>query len=423
MKKLNILTLHRLGNPARRLQAVEELEFMLPLFQPQHNYIMVDVDYPVPDYIRDFKFDAVILNPTFLGSRVWPQGYQDVRQKFDFIRHSDAVKLAFPQDDYYSTAVLEQWMIDWQVDHVYTVCPQHQDILYPRLASEGIGLSLAYTGYASANWVENWRSPKARDSRLVDVCYRTLKSPPYAGSMSYSKYQLGDNFVSQLPSLHGLKLDISSDINDKIPGSQWHDFIQNARFCLVGRSGSSLFDPHGEYRAKIRQYVDTHPDWTFEEVKRTCFAEADRQYEFTAISPRNLEAALAETVQIAHRGDKDDYNGLFQPDEHYIPIEPDASNILEVLEKMQDQSLVGKLVKNSKELVLDTQELHSGHRAKVIIEKIYSLFNQKSGPSVEISHFDFINVKERYLNEIFSLGFRPSLSFPQLQSLSSAGHL
>lgn len=415
MQPLNILTLHRLGNPSRRLFAVEELEYMLPLYHPEHNYIHVDGEYPVPDYIRNYEFDLIIINPTFLCGRTSHKVYLELREKFDFIAESDAVKFAFPQDDYYSSRMLESWMIDWKIDHLFSVCPAFHEVLYPNLERNGIALSIAYTGYVSPALRKV--TPKPRSERATDICYRTLKSPPFAGSMSFKKYQLGDLFLANLPVNHGLALDISADRNDKIAGDRWLDFIQDAKFCLAGRSGSSLFDPDGEIRDRIQAFVLNNPDWQFSDVESACFAGLDSQYEFSAISPRNLEAAVVETVQIAHAGTADDYNGLFIADEHYLPIAHDASDIDVVLEKMRDTSYVERIIRNSRELVMDTSELHMEVQAKSIINHALALLEEKSKLNKTTDQRAFRQLCNRYLNEVFANGFRPSISFPHLQQL------
>ena len=127
-----------------------------------------------------------------------------------------------------------------------------------------------------------------------------------------------------------------------IPGDKWHNFLEDSKFCLATPSGSSLLDPIGEYRKKVYKYKLKNPFATFEEVENACFFSKDGKYEFTAISPRNIEAALAQTVQIATPGN---YSNIMNPVEHYIPLNEDCSNIEEVVRMMNDSILIHEIKK------------------------------------------------------------------------------
>lgn len=81
MRKLNILVLTWLGNPIRRRKAVEELEFRLPLFAPQHNYLIHDFDYPVTEEVKSLQYDFIYIGPTFLCFRNRPDVWQILESK------------------------------------------------------------------------------------------------------------------------------------------------------------------------------------------------------------------------------------------------------------------------------------------------------------------------------------------------------
>ncbi len=118
---LNILILHNLGNPKHWRSSVAELELAIPLYAPQHNYIVHNVSLPLPEYIKELDYHGIILGPTFLSRRIskWRDAFL---QAYDFIKHKNACKIALPQDEYNCCAMLDQWVTDWNVDKVYTVC-------------------------------------------------------------------------------------------------------------------------------------------------------------------------------------------------------------------------------------------------------------------------------------------------------------
>ncbi len=362
--KMNILVLHRMGDPLYWRQAVRELEYMLPTYAPDHNYIVHDGERPLPAYIKDVNFHGIVLGPTFLCNRYNPKIFAQCLNDYDFIRTSNAYKVALPQDDYDCSAILDKWMMDWRVDLVFSVCPNNWPILYPEYSKTNC-IRLGYTGYVSDFMIESWQNPKPIDQRSIDVSYRANNLPPNFGRIGKIKGEIGGIFTSKVAGAN-LKLDISTNPEDMIPGSRWHSFIENSKFCLATISGSSLLDAHGEIRAKVARYLALHPKATFEEVEQSCFSGEDGRYNFTAISPRNIEAALAETVQIATVGN---YNGILHCEEHYIPLEADCSNISEVLTTMRDSGKVHDIARKCKEAILSVNNLRfRNHVAKMIID-------------------------------------------------------
>lgn len=361
MRRLNVLILHRMGDPRYHREAIRALEYMIPECRTDINCIVHDFDLPFPEYLKEIEYHLIVLGPTFLCNRYHPLAFARVLHEFDFIRESSACKVAMPQDDYDCSGVLDEWMVRWRVDLVYTVCPEHWDVLYPTYLKIG-EVRLGYTGYISDSWIVAWKNPKPHSQRSVDVSYRASKLPANFGSLGRLKSDIAHRFLNLIPS-GKMRLDISVETNDMIPGSQWHTFLENSRFCLVTASGSSLLDVNGGYRKKVNEFYLKYPKASFEEIERKCFPGQDGKYVFTAISPRNIEAALAETVQIATPGS---YSGLMHPLEHYIPLNEDCSNISDVLVMMADQDVVERIKQKCKEVILAEPRL----RRTVIVDEI-----------------------------------------------------
>ena len=81
----------------------------------------------------------------------------------------------------------------------------------------------------------------------------------------------------------------------------------------------------------MNRFVARNPNADFQEIADSCFSGQDNRVTFTALSPRNIEAALLGTVQLATPGS---YSGLMQPLAHFIPLAEDCSNIADVLEQL-----------------------------------------------------------------------------------------
>jgi hypothetical protein len=267
-------------------------------------------------------------------------------------------------------------MMDWKIDLLVTVCPTHWDVLYPDYHRTG-RIELGYTGYVSDRWINDWASPQPHEARPIDVSYRASKLPANFGSVGNLKSGIGERFIRATAGTP-LKLDISTDPKDLIPGTAWHAFLENSKFCLATPSGSSLLDPEGEFRRRVEHYTAAHPNAEFAEIAQQTFNGEDGKYTLTAISPRNLEAALAGTVQIATPGS---YSGLMEPMRHYIPLAEDCSNISEVIATMRDKPRVKEIAARCKQRVLDTAELRFAHRAETLAQFIATEAARKALPT------------------------------------------
>jgi hypothetical protein len=365
--RLNILVLHRLGDPLYWRTAVRDLEYLLPDHAGTHSYIVHAADQPLPAFIKDLRFDGIVMGPTFLCARYARHTMAAVLEAFDFIRTSDAFKIALPQDDYDAHAVLDRWMVDWRIDVVYAACSTHWDVLYPRYSKAG-AIRQGYTGYIADSWLNRWRHPRPFAARPIDVSYRARKLPPNFGRIGHIKGVIGERFAAH-PATAGLKLDLSTDPEDLLVGPRWHEFLDSSKFCLATNTGSSLLDPNGDIRRCVERYQIRTADAAFEEVEAHCFPGQDGRYSFTAISPRNLEAALAETVQIATPGP---YGDILNAHDHYIALEPDCSNAPDVVAQMNDRIRVDRIRRNARSAVLDRPELRASTQAASLIEQIAS---------------------------------------------------
>jgi len=87
-------------------------------------------------------------------------------------------------------------------------------------------------------------------------------------------------------------------------------------------------------------------------------------YYAKAISSRHFDAIGTKTLQILIEGK---YNNILIPDEHYISLKRDFSNIEEVIEKFKDKSYCIKIVNQAYEYII------SKHTYKHRLEKLYNL--------------------------------------------------
>lgn len=362
---LNILILHRLGDPCLWRESMVEKELCLPKFAPSHNYVVHDFWLPLPSYLTDVAFDAIILTQTFLSARQDPFMRLRLENVFGELLRSPVFKIALPQDDYTCSKILDRWMCDWRVDVVYPVCVNDWHVLYPSYSQIG-RLRQGFTGYINENLIQRTRSSRHISERITDVAYRAANLTPVFGRMGQIKAEFGDRFLKAASGL-SLCTDISSRPEDTILGSCWYDFIENTRCMLGVNSGSSLLDPEGGINHAVFHYLQRHPKASFEEVEAACFPGLDGKYEFTAISPRNLECALFGTVQILAPGA---YGGFLKPWEHYIPLEPDMSNFNEVASLLVNHTYLQNMADRCREVIQAYPELRYSRHVIELIDDI-----------------------------------------------------
>lgn len=372
---MNILVLHGLGqdlNLARGTSVAHLQSFQQ--HAPGHRYLYQDVGWPVTQQLREFPFDLILIDGTFLCWR-WVRPRElltELQEQYAWVARHPAVKIAFPQDDYDHAHVLDRWLAEWNVDHVYTVCPRHHEVLYPQLSRQPGRLSVALTGYVDAALAHQPRPPIA--SRPIAVGYRARQLPPWYGSLGRSKTLLGEVFASHA-ARRGLAVDVSTDPKDVLIGAAWTRFLSDSRFTLGCESGSSLFDPEGRLRERAEAWLQDHPDAPFEQVDAQVFEGQDGRHVFSAISPRVFEAAALGSCQVLLEGE---YLPEMRPGEHYIQIRRDWSNIDDVLDQLRDPHRAQAMAQACHDAIVRPATYHYSTRVAEVFDRVGHLRNSSA---------------------------------------------
>ena len=357
---LYVLILYRLGfQPIS--QNLEDLIFGVARDCPDHNYVFHDVTWPLAREWSGFEFDLIVLDVSFLCVRwLWPDKFQKIKSDYNFVRESNAVKVALPQDEYDCNELLDEWMVEWGVAAVFSCIPEHQQTLYPRYSKIG-KIIPSFTGYIVDSLLTRAVSPIS--SRPVDIGYRARKLPAYFGRLGNTKSEIGLSVRSQAIKM-GLKVDIEVGERHFILGENWYDFIANSKTMLGSNSGSSLLDPRGKIQRDVIDFVLRNPDASFEEIEAACFPGLDGHFEFTAISPRVIEAALLGSGQILVSGG---YSGLLSPWEHYLPIDDKATKTGEIFRIVADHRLLQRYADQCRDKIVSEPRLRRKSRSFDII--------------------------------------------------------
>jgi hypothetical protein len=330
-----VLVLYQHTAPGPMRSALRQKVRVLEASATRHEVVYWNAGYSVPRAIRRLSVDAVILDNTLLVAR-WAPEFPARRPTFDWLADVDALKIAFPQDVYNHAHVLDDWLADLGVNVVFSLYgPEQHELLYPRLGAAA-RFEKCLTGYVDEVDVTRRATVvRPHDLRGVDLAYRAQALSPRFGRLGQLKHTVADA-VAPAARAAGLRVDVSTDLRDAVLGDRWFAFVASARAVLGSESGASAIDRRGELVAAERSMLAERPGLTFADFDAAMPAGWDGQMP-GSVGPRHLEAAAARTCQVLVEGG---YDGVLEPDVHYLPVRPDGSDAEAVVERLADRKLV-----------------------------------------------------------------------------------
>jgi hypothetical protein len=286
----------------------------------------------VPGWIHRLDIDLVVLHTILLSDRWQPDDFRDVVLRMGALRRVRAPRVAIPQDEFINTDLLVEVLDDLHVDHVFTCAPEEEwAAIYGPLVSKGVGFTRVLPGYLEPQTVKRIdRLARHVPKRDIDIGYRAWKPKPWLGRQGMMKGWIADAVAAE-GSRAGLRIDISMEAKDLLLGDAWYRFLLRSRYTIGVESGAGILDRDGKIRECADAYVAEHPDASFEDVERACFAGLDGGLNLRTISPRHLEAAATRTPQILVEGT---YNGILEAGRHYIPLRTDFGNLPEIVDEV-----------------------------------------------------------------------------------------
>jgi hypothetical protein len=261
------------------------------------------------------------------------------------LRESSSVKILLPQDEWIYTIALNDFINDFNVNVVFSVAPESEwKVIYNRVDFGKVRFVKILTGYISDRTLSLIkRLQKENRPRIIDIGYRAYQAPPWLGRHGYLKTNIAEVFKLSA-SAHDLKVDISISEQDTFYGNEWYNFLLRCKYFIGVEGGSAVLDPDGSIWKKGIEFIAQNPNASFEEVEEACFPGMDNNLKLIAISPRHLEAVVTRTCQVLIEGE---YNGILQPDLHYIELKKDFSNLNAVLEKLKDEKNRVRITENA----------------------------------------------------------------------------
>ncbi len=253
------------------------------------------------------------------------------------------LKILFIQDEYEGTEIARSWLDRLKFDLVYTCVPKvFVESIYPAYRFPVTEFLPTLTGYVPEDSIlESYARPLAE--RKVLIAYRGRKLPAVYGELGYEKYRIGVEMKS-IAKQRNIAVDIEVDDSKRVYGYSWYELLGSARATLGTESGANVFDFDGSLGQRIKRLEHEFPDITFEEISARVLAPYEGVVKMNQISPKIFEAIRLRTALVLFEGH---YSGVVRPDEHYIPLKKNFSNINEVLLKLQDDSYLLQLTERA----------------------------------------------------------------------------
>jgi glycosyltransferase involved in cell wall biosynthesis len=246
----------------------------------------------------------------------------------EMVRSYRGPKLLFIQDEYDKVETSRLWMERLGVDAVFTNVPHDSlEFVYPRSRFPNVDFIPTLTGYVPEDPdLDNFIVPMAE--RDLRIAYRGRSLPHHYGALAREKYLIGVE-MRRLALKRGIRADIEVAEDKRIYGADWYRFIGSARATLGTESGCNVFDMDGH----LSQLAKEHAEMPFDVFAESYLKEHEGLVRMNQISPKIFEAIRLRTALVLFEGD---YSGAIRPEEHYIPLRKDYSNVDEVFERLED---------------------------------------------------------------------------------------
>jgi hypothetical protein len=330
-----------------------------------------DVQYlhfaqPLPKEIEEqLEPDLTIVNYDFLNYRfspLWPY----MKNRFRGIARRSSKLVAIAQDDFWAHRLLDNWCRSWQVDRVLTPIENHLDVLYP-WASQHVEFRTVLTGYAPTSVPS--LLPLAE--RPIDLGQRVRTMPAHLGRYAQEKSDQAVRFAHHART-EGFRVDVSTNVEDSILGDDWLKFLASCRFTVGMKGGASIADPYGRLyvRADSLRRRDPNAGVRTEDIR--WLRRRDGRYQFSAISPRLLEAAATKTCQVLRR---DNYLDVLTEWEDFLPLDDNFGNVNDVLQAMQDLDRCTEIADNAHKKLIASARFSANH---LIYAAVTGLLNPTS---------------------------------------------
>lgn len=251
------------------------------------------------------------------------------------------------QDEYDRTDLARRELLGIGATHVMTCVPAESiDYVYPRSIFPTTSFETVLTGYVPDEFgAAVVGEPLA--ARPIHLGYRGRSLSWRYGLLASQKIEIGLKARAACQE-RGVPCDIAVNETSRIYGSAWFDFIRSCRATLGSESGSNVFDFDGSIAARFSPAApepEKAPDLV------ALIAQREREISMGQISPRIFEAAALGSALVLVRGN---YSDAIEPEEHYLPVEPDYSNLGSIIERLADVEALQAMADRARQHLIES---------------------------------------------------------------------
>lgn len=298
----------------------------------------------IPGYLRTVRPDLVVFDNLFFLRRFDTPLMARLKSDVTCLSDPSIPKAAVTSDESWGTDLLVQTLELFEPSDVFTFAPEHaRPAIYGEYLRSGVRFHSVLTSYIDDDTLRRVDTmARATGHRDLDVGARVVRSPILGRHRLVGQEMIAR--FSALPSSSGLTVDASSRPEDTFVGDDWFEFLLRSRYTLGVEAGSSVILREAGVFSDYWEFMQAHPEATFEEIEARFFPGMDGNIDYRIMAPRHLEAIMTRTGQVLVEGD---YSGVLRPGEHYIELRRDMSNFDEVVDLIADEEFRNELVERA----------------------------------------------------------------------------
>jgi hypothetical protein len=164
---------------------------------------------------------------------------------------------------------------------------------------------------------------------------------------------------------HGAAAGLRCEIRkQRLTRDEWNLFLNRCRVIIGAESGTYYLNERGKLLDRARAYnLRENQAATFDEVFDRFYRDVPRQVSGKSISSRHFEPIGTKTCQVLLEGE---YNGILQPNIHYIAVKKDLSNIRDAIARLCDEGYRTGIAEETYDYVLSEHTYE--HRVRRLLE-------------------------------------------------------
>jgi hypothetical protein len=285
----------------------------------------------------------------------------------DQLKSFRGVKLLAVQDEYERTDKLKDAIRAIGYHVVLTCVPTGMiESIYPRELFPGTEFITVLTGYVPGHLAERGQMAGPLRDRRIHVGYRGNELGAHYGRLGFYKFEIGRR-MREICAARRIPHDIEWTADRRLYGDAWYNFIGSCRANLGSESGSNVFDFDGTIETTYLKLVAERGGPVPYQEFRSYTDPIEGRYAMGQISPRVFEAAAMRTPMILLSGG---YSGLIVPDEHYIELKEDFSNVDAVLGRLDDLDALARMADRAYERLVGSGDFSFRRFVKLIDDTI-----------------------------------------------------